>query len=391
MLAYKGRSTGMSGCCPAVLGAIVIAVPLMAAASWLAEKLYGKATSNYAQRRTMGLRKLNGATVLVVKATVWRDILEETYARAILLGLATVPLGALIGESGAFYALFALGAVPQVWEYRSMYRDKREQKQFGRLLPQFAGMVILAVVFAQFGLIASVLVHVLYNLVLASLDRYTAQARRGAGRVVVGSVLLAAGGLAGLVLLGETPWHIANLQFSGFYGYLWASLFFSGLLMLVLELLLYDPEPLEAALVRKVPVGPNVAEAIYKGNYRVETHEFKPTTTQLFAGEIANALPATFFTCVFVLLANGLDYLFGPIPRVYWVAIVAVPAVLMYLFGGRSLSVNGTARLVWENAPVLLLIISAFPVIGFWPAVGVSLCREVACRLVRRSIRYAGM
>lgn len=376
---------------PTVLGAIVVAVPIMAVASWLAGKLYGKATSNSMQRRTMGLRKLDGATALVVKTTVWRDILEETYARAILLGIATVPLGALIGKTAAFYVLFVFGALPQVLEYRHMYHAEREQMQLGRLWPQLVGMIILATVFAQFGLVASILVHVLYNLVLASLDRYTAHARRGAWRVIAGSSTFVMTGLTGLLVMSTTPRQILHLQVSGFYGYLWASLLFSGLLMLVLELLMYDPEPLEVGLVRKVPVGPSISEAIYKGKYRVVTDEQKPSTVQLFAGEVFNALSATLVTCMFVLLAHSLDHLFGPIPRVYWITIVAAPVVLMYLFGSRSVSINGTARLVWENAPVLLLIISAFPVIGFWPAAAVSICRELACRLVRRSIRYVGM
>src|SRR6476469_1131384 len=47
---------------PAVLGAITIAVPMVFAIVWLADKLYGASSSSTLQRRTMGLRKVDGAT-----------------------------------------------------------------------------------------------------------------------------------------------------------------------------------------------------------------------------------------------------------------------------------------------------------------------------------------
>lgn len=375
---------------PAVLGSIVIAVPLLFAASWVAERVYGKATSNYMQRRTMTLRKVDGATVHIVRATAVRDVVEELFARGFLLGLLALPFGSLIGQTVAFYVLFGLSAIPQVLAYHHMYRDEKEQRQLGRLAPHFLGMVILAVAFVQFGLLASVLVHLLYNLVLASLDRFTAYNRQGVKRVIIGSSILVILGVGELLLQGLSPIEILHLEFTSFHHYLWAVLCLSGLLMLVLELLMYDPEPLEVGLVRRVPAGPSSAEAVYKGHFRVVTEEVKPSTTQLFAGEIANAFLATATTCMWAILVYGVANVFV-VPPFYWIAMVAVPAVLCYIFGSRSVSVNGTARVVWENGPVLILVISAFPVIGFWPTVAVSVCREIACRLIRRPIRYAGM
>lgn len=373
---------------PAVLGSVVIAIPLMLAADWLAQRVYGKATSNIFQRRTMGLRKVPGATGLLLAVTVKRDVIDELWARGFILGLLALPLGTVIGEVPAFYLLFTASAIPQILEYRHHYQDKKEQRQLGRLLPQFFGMVILAVIFVQFGLLASVIVHVLYNLVLASLDRFTARQRQGIWRVFVASGLLT---IVSFALLNEPFSRITHFEFYDFYHYLWAVLGLSGLLMFVLELLLYDPEPKEGYLPpHKVPTGPSVAEAIFKNHYRLESTPVHFTTRDLFVSEISNAIQATFVLCVWVGVGYTVIH-FLPAAQPYWLAIVATPAVFFYIAGSSSVSINGTARLVWENAPVLLLIIQAFLVLGFWPGVLIMVVRELVCRLIRRPIRYAGL
>jgi hypothetical protein len=372
---------------PAVLGAITIAVPLIFTISWLADKLYGKATLSSLQRRTMGLRKIDGATVAIFKVTVVSDVIEELFARGFLLGLLTIPLGMLIGETAAFYVLIVCNTLPYVVRLHYMHHDERRQHPLSQLAPQFMAMIILAVIFVQFGLVASVLVHLLYNLLLVSTDRFTAGTRRGTSRVLIASSLLIVIGLGGYLASGQSWELLLHLPYASFFEYLWASMFFSGVLLLILELLLYDPEPLNVSIVHKVPAGPSVSEAIFKGHYQLKTDEIKPTTMQLFSGEIANAFLATGGTCLCVLLVNFVAT-FWPLPPNYWFTAVASLAVPLYIFGSRSVSFNGTARLVWENGPILLLVISAFPVIGFWPAASIALARELVCRLIRRPIRY---
>lgn len=374
---------------PTVIGAIAVGLPLAAAFGWIATALYGKAQSNWLQRRTAHLPRLHGSSALMFKAIVWRDLVDELFARGFVLGLLLAPLSKILGLPMAFYLLFAISATPVLVESLRRYGSEKEQQQLLRVLPQYLMVIVLSVVLVQYGLIASILVHLGYNLVLASVDRYSARRRAGTGRVIIGSLLLIAVSFIGL----DKPLNdIAHLQLHGFADYVWGMLFFSGVLMLMLELLMYDPETLEAkSSIRRTPTNLS-AETIFKGTvtYDVAVTEVRPTTAQLFWGELANSVMAPAVICILVavigLVTAPLHLAFGT-----WLAVTALFTVPFYIFGGGAVSINGTARLFWENTPILLLGLSAFPVLGFWPTAVALVLREIPCRLIRRSIRYAGM
>ncbi|HSX30276.1 MAG TPA: hypothetical protein VLE73_06995 [Candidatus Saccharimonadales bacterium] len=387
VMALQQAHYGVRGIIPLAIGAVVVTIPLVLAIGGLVTLALGKTKNNVLQRRTMVLPKLYDATPLLIKSTVWEDIVDELFARGFLLGVLTIPLGWLIGPVWALYIMLFVSAVLQTRQFRHMYQKESGARQAARLLPQFAGLIIFAVVFVLAGLAASVLAHVLYTLALASLDRIATGKRVGRWRVIAASIVIAVGGW----LLSESaPGQLAipsSLHFWPYLGFVW---FVSGISMLVVELLLYDPEPREVLLTRKVPNGSSLAEAMYKGHFTVQTTERTVDTFGLFAGEILNGVAATAVTCAFVLLGNTLQH-FLHFGTDVWLAVVGLPAVTVYVMGSTSYSLNATARHVWENAPALLLVVYAFAALGFWQGVAIALIRELCVRLARRSLRYASI
>jgi hypothetical protein len=254
---------------------------------------------------------------------------EELFARALFLGLG----GMLFTSDTAYYILFFLGN--GLWAAVHLYNFKanKDRKKFWLVLPQFVGGVFLTVTFASYGLLAAILAHVAYDMLLFCMDRID-KFNLGEGLVVAYNVVLLA---LSWIFLDENIFALEQwLSFDGQYtipgwtfnDYLWAVVFVYAALTIIAELLLYDLEPL---------------------------YDISDLTTRALG------------SLILIGIIFGLYWLMGLV--VSDVASRLYVITLLIMFSVKTVSGSGLARVFWVSVPVALTVLSACFAVGFWWAV----------------------
>ena len=176
-------------------------------------------------------------------------VTEELYARWLFLGVLHPHISFLSGVAG-FYLLFFIGNGSWALVHLFNYKNKKLRNPV-MVLPQFVGGIVLTGVYISFGLVGAILVHVAYDMILFALDR---RDRFNGGEIalviyhtIIGAIALAMFTRSGHDLRDMKVWLNADLKTMALPGwsfadYVWAVLFITSVITVVLELLLFDRE-----------------------------------------------------------------------------------------------------------------------------------------------------
>ena len=266
-------------------------------------------------------------------------LLEELFARWLFLGVIAKLLG---GTPVAFYACFIVGNALWALIHMGNFKNKEERSPL-RVIPQIIGGIAFTYIFVRYGFWVALMAHYLYNLVLLAskkkqwpgrVDRY----RFGyyLAVVVIGWILASA---AGVNILSIGPWlkgQLVPLDSFGFWQYAILLVLIGGIVDVIAEFLGLD---------------------VARGD---------DSTIQIMSSLLGLMLVVVFFTTVILggnwLLSHVVD---DPLSR------ALILTVLMSLTSTAK-SGSAIARTTLVNLPSTYFTVVAFTVLGFWPAVGLS-------------------
>lgn len=214
-------------------GVAFINIPVAFVAAWIVEKALGEARNE----EEGGEIPWSPFTSLFVI-----NFLEEVFARWLPLGL--LGMLPLLGSTGGFYTLALVFNV--AWAYVHVYNYQRKRdRHWLRVLPQFLGGLTLIFAFAKFGFFPTLLCHVTYNAVVFSQEREQELNWVDAAIVVVNLVFaLVAYSLMQHPLADIGQWFqtrpVFELDGWGFWDYLKVVVFVTAGLEVVFSILLFD-------------------------------------------------------------------------------------------------------------------------------------------------------
>jgi hypothetical protein len=253
-------------------------------------------------------------------------LVEELWARWLFLGL----LGSVFGGTVMFYLLFLVGNGTWALVHLANYKDKRHRRQLIRVLPQFAGGILLTAVFAGYGLVAALMVHVGYDMLLFCV--YRSRAVR-LDRLLIAAYNVVLAGIAWVFmdkpLTDLLQWlrtdTVAALPGWDWWDYFWVVLFVCSALAVLAEFLLYDAEP-------------SVSAGLF------------------------DTLRATL---IVLPGSNAAFWLMGFVTDSAGIRILVIAIALLMIFS-KSASGSGVARIFWFDIPVLAIELCAVFALASW-------------------------
>lgn len=301
--------------------AVVVALPCGLALGALVLRVVGRAWTPCPPVRSWEPGRGFPVIVLVV-------VVEECAARWLFLGL----LPALPGLRGAV-ACYALALVGNLG-FAGLHRWNTAlpaDRTWWRVLPQFGVGVVLVVVYLHAGLLAAVLAHAGYDMLLLCRDRFS---RFGGGHAAVAA--LAAG-------IGTVAWAVARRPLAEAARWL-----DGGYASALPGWTLRD----YAAAVFLALGGLTAAGGLL--GYDVGGAPWRP------AGVVGAAVRTLAASVVFAAVRTV-----DPGPA----ACVAVTALVLAASSATTCSGSGTARVFWLRAPVYALVVCALQALPFWSGV----------------------
>lgn len=310
---------------PIMAAAIVVEVPIIiAVGAWL-NKIYGEAKSHKLAALFTGIKRHYMRLTVTV-------VLEELIARGLFLGVPWLVFGDKLPTVG-YLVLFLLGNALWALAHLGNFASKSEQ-QWGRVLPQLLGGIPLTIVFVNFGLLGSIMVHLAFNYLLMSTMRkgifnkgeMLVIAWHGVIAVVSGVLLV---GHYGKSLWDLGRWFDHNTQSFAITGwelphYLLAAILTGSLLTIIAELLQFDLHP-----------------------------------TQIEAGGLSVVGEAI----VIMGLAFAAFYGLGALDVPFDVRVLIM--ALVFLLVRKSASGSGMSRVFWIALPMLMFQLCAILALGW--------------------------
>ena len=315
---------------PALAAAISIQLPLVCLALVVIQATVGTSTSAKARSVKASVVStifpVHGEVQSRFRPVMITLVIEELWARWLFLGV----LGSVFDGTVMFYLLFLAGNGTWALVHLLNFKDKRHRRQLIRVLPQFAAGIVLTAVFAGYGLVAAVMVHVAYDMLLFCLYRSRTV---HIGRLVIGAYNAVLAGIAWVFmdkpLSDMLQWlrtdTVTALPGWGLWDYFWAVLFVCAVLAVVAEALLYDAEP---------SVSAGLFDTL-KGTLIV--------------------LPG----------ANAAFWLMGFVTDSAGIRILVIAIALLMIFA-KSASGSGVARIFWFDIPVLAIELCAVFALASW-------------------------
>lgn len=270
-------------------------------------------------------------------------LLEEIFARGLFLGLLTrIPF--LDGPVG-FYAMFLLGNA--LWAAVHLTNFTRaEDRNLWRVLPQFAGGVIITYVYLKYGFLMGVVVHLGYDALLFSVHKREPVTGKDMGLTIYAGVaalvayLCLSKPLTDLSVWVQDGESVFTVPGWGFWDYFGADIcltmtfsFFAGILLL--------DRPLAVAVK--------------------EEDKQKYNSFAFIAFAVA----------LRVLMLYGLYWMTGWFTSNMDVRAVLVGLLIACLERGRSGS--SVARSFWCTIPTVFLSLCVLEAVGFWQALAIVL------------------
>lgn len=315
---------------PVLAAAISIQIPLAFVALAVVNATVGAATGAKVRSAKASVASTifpaHGEVQSRFRAVMIVLVIEELWARWLFLGV----LGSVLDGTVWFYLLFLAGNGTWALLHLLNFKDKRHRRQLIRVFPQFAGGIVLTAVFAGYGLVAAVMVHVGYDMLLFCMYR---SREVHLGRLVIAAYNAVLAAVAWVFLgkpLGDMlQWlrtdTVAALPGWGVADYFWAVLFVCSVLAVVAELLLYDAEP-------------SVSAGLF------------------------DTLRATL---IVLPGANAAFWLMGFVTDSAGIRILVIAIALLMIFS-TSASGSGVARIFWFDIPVLAIELCAVFALASW-------------------------
>ena len=272
-------------------------------------------------------------------------VLEELFTRGLFLGILTQ---ILTGERW-FYALFLLGNGLWAFAHTRNFQDSKDRSPF-RVLPQFVAGFSFTYIFVRHGIVAAIFAHYLYDVIVVSLRKEKMPSKATVLTlgyyIAVGFVFWSAMKWRNLTFFDLSPWvngDMVPLDDYHFIDYLILLVTVDCIVAIVACLLLLDPVDLEKTILDKIKDRNIIA--------------FSAVVSMIAAG-----------TAGLILLGNWLlSFMIGS------VTIRAIVLTIFQTLQSRTSSGSSLARVTIVTLPAVFLAVSAFTVLGFWPAFGLSM------------------
>lgn len=312
---------------PVLAAAVSIQVPVAYALLGIVVATVGMPGRNRKAKVASSMFPAHGEVQSRFRGLIITLFVEELWARWLFLGV----IGSAFEGPVMFYLLFLIGNGVWAAVHLTNYQDKQD-RQLVRVLPQFASGIVLTAVFAGYGLVAALMVHIAYDMVIFCLYRTRAF---DLSRPVIATYNVVLAGIAWVFmdkpLTDMLQWlrtdTVAELPGWSWWDYFWAVLFVCAVLAVIAEILMYDAEP-------------SVSAGLF------------------------DTLKATL---IVLPGANAAFWLMGFVTDSAGIRILLIALTLLMIFS-KSASGSGVARIFWFDLPVLAIELCAVFALASWAA-----------------------